>query len=215
MAWDGYFVYGGDEIVNVTRTEAYVKGAGHHWFRPVFGNAALREILGDAPYTDPLHDDPPWFDPDDPNSGDFYGFYPLGIKGVEDSTRTASPVEALGDGGVPGRVRNAMRSIVFSGLILARTEAAAEYGQRWLRDVLSGSPCGAGPTSVCDGFTLCYLASEPDIVEAPQILLQCILDGGFTTPGTPATPLVYDGAGPADEPGEGELDGGTVTASSR
>ena len=210
MAWDGYFVYGGDEIINVTRTEAYVKAANHSWFRPAFGNAALPELLGDAPYTNALNDDPPWFDPDDPSSTDFYGLYPMSITGIDDSTRTASPTETLGDGGVPGRVRNAMRSMVFGGLLLAASEAGAEYGMRWLRDVLSGSPCGSGPTSVCDGFTLCYLASEPDVEEVPQVLIQAVMDGGFCTLGIAVAPLVYDGAGPTPEPGEDFLDGGTV-----
>jgi hypothetical protein len=210
MAWDGYYVYGGDEIINVARTEAYVKAGGHSWFRPAFNNAALPDLLGDGKYTNPLNDDPPWFDPDDLSSTDFYGFYPFGITGIDDSTRTASPTEALGDGGVPGRVRNAMRSMVFSGVLLAGSECGAEYGMRWLRDVLSGSPCGSGPTSVCDGFTLCYLSCEPDVEEAPQVLVQAVMDGGFCTDGTPVAPLVYDGAGPANEPGEQQLDGGAV-----
>ena len=92
MAWNGYFTFGGTEVINVARTEAYARNAGIGWFKPVYRNEALPLILGDT-YTSPLQDDAPWTDPDDLSSYDFYGVYPLDITGIEDSTVTAEVVE--------------------------------------------------------------------------------------------------------------------------
>lgn len=210
MAWDGWFSYGGNEIVNVARTEAYL--AGTPWFRPQFKNDSLPVMLGDGErYTTPLHDDAPWVDPDDPSSLDFYGFYPLGITGIEDSTRTSSPVESLNDGGVPGRVRNAMRSVVFNGLLLARTEAGAAYGMSWLKRALDTGPCGAGPASICNGLPLCYLTSEPDMDLQPDPAVSPVLDGGYFGTGHAVDAAGWDG-GLVDGVVDDSLDGGTPSA---
>ena len=61
MAWEGWMEFGGVEIINVDRTEAYA--AGTSWFKPVYRNGNLAPMLGHGDrYTTPLLDDAPWVD---------------------------------------------------------------------------------------------------------------------------------------------------------
>lgn len=223
MAWDGFFEFNGTEIINVARTEAYLANANLHSFRPLFKNEALPLILGKrGGYTTPLQDDPPWVDPDIPASYDFFGFYPLDVDGIEASTRTAVVTESTLDGGTAGGLRHATRSVVFNGLLLANTEAAADYGMQWLKTVMIGGSCDdqdtAGP---CRGSDLRYMSSEPELdIDTGDSITYAIIDGGFfsaghsvqvDTPvidaGSPAQDyvLVVDGGSPA-------VTGGVITA---
>src|SRR4029077_15770359 len=104
MAWEGYFTFGGEEIINVTRTETYAQHAGLGWFHPVYRNGALPLILGEE-YVSPLMDEAPWTDPDILASYDFYGAYPLDVTGIENSTITANIVESTLNGGVVQKPR--------------------------------------------------------------------------------------------------------------
>jgi hypothetical protein len=163
MAWDGYFEYAGNEIINVARTEAYAAQAKAYWFRPQFENDSLAAILGDENYKTPLLDDAPWTDPDVPESYDFYGVYPLEISGLENSTRTSTAIESTMDGGIPGRIRHASKTVVFNCVLMAGSDAAASYAMLWLRQALLGGVCGASASSSCFGESLCYLSSEPEV----------------------------------------------------
>lgn len=164
MAWSGYFTYGGAEFANATRTETYAGRDGATWFKPLYGNDVLPFMLGDGlEYFSPLQDDPPWFDPDAPESIEFYGFYPLDVTGIEDSTRTSTVTESTLDGGVAGRLRHATKTVVFNGLLVGGSDCAVEYGMQWLKQLLLGNPCGGRGDSNCSGSDLCYLACEPSL----------------------------------------------------
>lgn len=208
MAWIGYFAYGGNEVVNVSRTEAYVKHSGSTWMRPAFENDSLAFMLGDGrEYATPLMDGAPWVDPDVPESLDFYGFYPLDVTGLENSTRTSTVVESVSDGGIPGRLRHATKSVVFNGLLLAGNDAAADYGMQWLKKALDLGPCGPTSASACNGADLCYLSSSPEMEVDPPVGTLALLDGGsFTTSDTPDQ--IADGEHPFSVATE-DLDGGT------
>lgn len=216
MAWHGYVQLAGNEIINAPRTEAYAKTAGLPWFRPVYRNDSLAPMLGDAAYHSPLIDNAPWTDPAFPESYRFYGLFPLDIAGLEDSSRTSTVVESTGDGGSPGRVRNATKSVVFSGVLIAEDEAAVEYGMRWLKDALDGSACDSR-LGDCSGNDLCYLASEPQVdLNGVQLEVGFVtgstlvdLDGGGPTD-TPTDDV--DGGGPTDDGAPLDYDGGTPTA---
>lgn len=172
MAWQGYFEYDGSEFINVTRTEQYAKSAGLHWFRPAFDNDALPYMLGDGlRYTTPFIDDAPWGDPDIPASYDFIGIYPLDVTGIEDSSRSSSAVESLGDGGVPGRIRHGIKTVVFSAVLVSTTEAGAAYGFSWLKRALLGGACGSA-NGDCGSGTLCYLSSAPDMYLPAELSTQ-------------------------------------------
>lgn len=228
MAWNGYFTYDGSEFINVARTEAYVHSAGHNWFRPLFNNDALARMLDHGErYTTPLLDDAPWVDPDLPESTAFYGIYPLDVTGIEDSTRTASVVESLSDGGTPGRVRHATKGVVFSAILLAGNEAAADYGMRWLKQALLGGICGPGASGDCTGAELCYLSSAPELDDTDgHGSVAALLDGGhYVTSDTPSSESAdggdpddtyvseVDGGGPGSS-SDSELAGGTAAATS-
>lgn len=160
MAWLGYYEYGGVEIINATRTETYAKNAGLGWFKSVYRNEALPLLLGQV-YATPMQDPAPWVDVDDASSFDFYGFYPLGVSGIEDSTATAQVTESTLDGGTVGRIRRSTRSVVFSGVLVAASECGTEFGMRWLRSVLSGPPCSPSTPGSCVGTELRFMSCEP------------------------------------------------------
>lgn len=171
MAFDGYFIFDGSEVINVSRTEQYAKNLGVGWLRPQYRNKALGYMVGDGlTYRTPLLDDAPWVDEDVPESLDFLGLYPLGIEGIESSTRTAVVFESIGTGGVVRNIRHGTKTMTFNVAILAVSEEGAEYGERWLKQVLNGSPCGGGTNQVeCSGADLCYLSAAPDM-ELPDPL---------------------------------------------
>jgi len=161
MAWSGYFMFGGTELMNATRTEEYAKHLGARWFRPVYNESSIPWLLDEPRYTTPLQDDAPWTDPDNLDSYDFYGAYPLEVTGIEDSTVEATATESVIDGGYIGRVRKKTRTVVFSAVLTGASECAVEYGMRWLRSVLTGGPCFNQAYGSCGGVDLCYLACPP------------------------------------------------------
>jgi hypothetical protein len=167
MAWPGLFSFGGTEVLNASRVEAYAKHFGLSWFKPVYNETGLAWLVGDSEYASPLQDDAPWTDPGILNSYDFYGVYPLEVTGFESSTVAASVVESVVDGGYIGRVRRATRPIVFNTVLVGASECAVEYGMRWLRAVLNGGPCFGQVYGTCGGADLCYLSCAPVFGDPP------------------------------------------------
>lgn len=160
MAWEGYFTYAGQEFINAQRTEAYATQAGAGWLKGCFGTTDLGVMLGET-YRSPLLDPAPWTDPDHPESYDFFGVYPLGVTGLEDSTRQGNVVESISDGGTVSRIRHGTRAVVFNVALVGGSDCAVEYGSRWLRRLLLGAACGTQSTEACSGDDLCYLSCEP------------------------------------------------------
>lgn len=188
MAWEGFFEYAGTEIINVSRVEAYARHLG--WFKPTFSNDVLMPMLGDRVYRSPLQDDPPWADPDDQASYDFLGVYPLSVDGFDSSSRTSTVTESTTDGGTAGRLRFGTKAFVFNTLLVATSEAGAEYGKRWLeRALMGGGPCGPDATEQCFGAPLCYLSSEPeaDLAEIPWGSTAAVAAGGTAGLSGPTT----------------------------
>lgn len=215
MAWIGWFSYAGNEIINVDRTEAYARAAGLPWFKPVYKNGSLAPMLGET-YRSPRVDDAPWTDPDFPSSFGFCGVYPLDITGIEDSSRSSSAIESVGDGGVVGKIRHGMKSVVFNAVLIGEDDAAVAYGFNWLKQALLSGPCGGG--EACGGDDLCYLASEPavdldgmelTVISVPNAPLLSLDGGSASSSGG----TVYDGDN-ANDDGEQplDLDGGTAFA---
>lgn len=159
MSFDGYFVLDGTEFANWSRFVAYAAGRG--WWTPTVDDLAYGEVA-EVTYTDPATDEAPWYDPDDPASAEFLGFYPLSVVGLEDSSRQGSVVESTIDGGVPGRIRHATKEVAFSGFIAGSSEEACEYGSRWLRRILLGGICSPLDTRTqALGVEMDYLAATP------------------------------------------------------
>lgn len=157
MGWHGYFAFGGNEIINSERVEAYLADAAQPWFRATYNSTAISVLEQDI-YVDPWTDPAPWGDPDNPDTYRFWGVYPLNITGLENDTRTASITENVGDGGWIGPVRKTTKAVVFEVMLSGANEAATEAGFRWLKSALSPSPCN---DFGCNGTELCYYAAEP------------------------------------------------------
>lgn len=200
--WEGWVNYAGTEIINVSRTEAYVRASGIRSFRPLYENDSLPPVLGDGRrYNSPMVDTPDWTDPTQPDSYDFLGVYPLGVEGVEDSFRSSTVTEYLGHGGSVGRLREGTKTIVFNCALLGLSDAAMSYGMRWLRTALNGSPCT--PAGVCSGSEMCYLDAEPLVdLTVPRVAPVPVLTGAQE----------YDGGGVVVS-GATEADGGGVAGS--
>lgn len=163
MSYDGYFTLDGAEFANFARFTAYA--GDHGWWQSDAHDLILSDALEET-YTDPVTDLAPWYDADDPISGDFYGFYPLSVTGLEDSSRQGDVVESTLDGGVPGRIRHATKEVVFSGIIAGAGEEACEYGMRWLRRTLLGAVCSPlDARKQALGAELTYFAAEPVVTE--------------------------------------------------
>lgn len=169
MAFEGFLSLGGTEIANASRTKAYADelvpmlGLSDCW-----DCADLAEVLGDDPYTTPIIDRPDWFTDHDPDSGDFCGFYPLEIEGIDDGVREATVTELSLDGAVVGAPRYKSREIRVSGLLIGVTPAAVTYGLTWLAKALEGAPCR--DADGCTGDHLCfYSACPPMCSDSPAL----------------------------------------------
>ena len=159
--FDGWLTYAGTEVVNLERLMAYVRNGygpdGATVTSPVEFDG-LSEALGDTPYRTPILDLAPWYDPDDPATGDFAGVLPLAITGLDGTTRKVEVADRIGDGGVVGRPRRGPRTVAVSALLVARSDEGVDAGRRWLTDVLAHTCAGPGSTG-----DLTALVTIPDV----------------------------------------------------
>lgn len=129
-----YLCLGATEIVNGARTLAY--GA-NCLFDPCPCPA-----LEDVTYTDPATDDAPWYDADHPESEDFWGLLASDI--VLSPATSRSVTDLVGDGAQIGAEKLRSRIVEVQGWMVATTDQAMWYGERWLQEALRGSPCASG-----------------------------------------------------------------------
>lgn len=156
MGYDGWIEYDGVELVNLSRTAqlAETLGIDSVWTEP----SEVRWIqdgLGDGGF--PVVNyatvtTAPWYDSGVPASAEFAGIVPLAITGLGDSTREATTVEYLTDGGSSGRPRNKTKPLVANVILVASTERGADYGKRWMDRILSAKSRGGS----CSGVEMAY-----------------------------------------------------------
>lgn len=148
MAYE-YIEIGGKELINPSRTLAYIErhlpGLDIECDVPNVG----RE-LSSVEYESPERDFAPWITAD-PDSNDFYGGIPSSVEGLRDSTMSTAVSELKQDGGVIGLHRNASREIRFVLTLYAKTEAALQYGIDWYASALSGGYCPTFGVPYCEG----------------------------------------------------------------
>lgn len=158
--FEGYLRFGGVEVINAARALAYAEAgcvpAGFDVEAP-FPCDGLGEAVGDGPYRMPALDDAPWYDQGDPATWQFGGVIPLGITGLDGTTRTAGVNERLGDGGTATLARRTTRAITVSALLIGRDAVSVHAGLEWLNTVLHrtclpGEACGGVPL---EAFTTC------------------------------------------------------------
>uniref|UniRef100_A0AAU7J7K2 Minor tail protein n=2 Tax=unclassified bacterial viruses TaxID=12333 RepID=A0AAU7J7K2_9VIRU len=172
MAYEGYLSIGGVEVVNNERARGYSRTAAcpMFWLKddPC---ASLEDALAtisrveedETPGTYVAEEitGAPWFDWTQTDlSTRFYGVFATSIKGLYDSTRTATVTEGIDAGGTVGAERRTTRDIRVTVLLLARGRDALEFGSRWLDASLSRQACGRH-TSGCGTTDLTYFTACP------------------------------------------------------
>lgn len=152
------------ELVNNHRVQEYAKNAGIYW---VHQNSCqpIGSVLtqGRAPYVLPNNDaiKPPWWDAGDVRgSEEFLGLMGVEFSGVDDSTRVIEVNQSLYRGGSLGRMREATREFVVSGIMVATSETGMALGKRWLRGV-DGQVAGCMTNEVYL-YEACPCVCEPD-----------------------------------------------------
>ena len=162
--YDKYLAINGVELLNVTRTSAYIDA-----FLPSLHVAHtdpmdLQAVLGHTTYKDPRQDSAPWYKPARPATAQFFGLFPGQITGLSDSSRTVKVTEMVGDGAVQSMPRNGSREMKVTALALASTDEGMAEGLAWLRDTLQFEPG--------DGFgrtIRMFSSAPPSKVEAAQL----------------------------------------------
>ncbi|QHB37167.1 minor tail protein [Microbacterium phage Terij] len=143
--YEGYLSFGGNEIINNTRTRGIAESASPcpmWWLKGPTCQAIRSALFEQEGYTWPTIQAAPWYDPDVPQSADFFGFFAHSITEALDSTRTVSRTEGIDHGGVLGRTRKATKTMRVRGLLMGRGRRAIEYGQTWLSAALDPGTCG-------------------------------------------------------------------------
>lgn len=148
--FSGYLKFAGREIINSARTESYLRN-----FLPFLDvlpmSQNLSTLLGNQTYVSPARDTAPWYRPQNPASGRFYGLYPTRLSGAEDSTREIDVTDLTGDGTVSSKPRYGGRELRFVAMALAADDEAMAEGMAWLRDSLDPGGCVANGLG-CGGW---------------------------------------------------------------
>lgn len=207
MTYDGYMALANDdgetiELVNAARVKAYTDNlAPTLGLRGCNDCEGLPAALGEE-YTSPAEDNAPWYDPTDPATAGFYGVYPLGFAGIDDSTRSIESAELSGDGSVVVGSRFTGQDIRVNGVAFAEDEAALSAGLSWLNSALNGTEEGRCFGDRLNIFSSCPPVqvlppdfAEPYTLEVP--VTQAEMGEWTTTSGT----ITYEPGGGAAEPG--------------
>lgn len=165
-----YLRIGDAEVINTARTQAYMRNVGSPFTSgaswcgcetltpAMIGEEAQPGDPGGIPrYDTPATDPAPWFDPDQAVTGDFLGFLPLSMAGLDDSPRVRNVTNAVGGGGIFGPVRDLPRTITVTGLLIGASCCGVEFGLHWLAESLAGC---TGDT--CSGDCLTVYNCCPD-----------------------------------------------------
>lgn len=173
MPSNDLLVLGGNEIANNARTTAYAQSGIKPHTMKVGGCdcPGLAAMLGDAPYTNPVDDDAPWYDPAVPASANFAGLLITSIDGLRVAPVQRSRTDRVGPGAVIGRRRLGPRTIVVRGVLIGSSCCGIEYGMRWLTAALDGGLGCSSSAATCAADDLCYLVCCPSCEVADETCL--------------------------------------------
>lgn len=123
----------------------------------------LQTYLADSIYRPELA---PWYDSRLPESGEFGGVWVMDVKGFGPLTVSRSVTEMIGSGATSGPNRDTSRKLTFDTLIVACTNAGAEFGLQWLA-------CQLRQTINSDDSVLTYFNAHPqDTAATPDSLVR-------------------------------------------
>lgn len=144
----GYFLLDGEELSNTSRVVAHmtpVTPVADDDISTIMDCACQFQIPYDDSWTGlqaEIGDDPyvianaPWYNPARPESAEFAGIWVMEVTGFDSVNVQREVAESLCAGGVAGRARDGARTVTFSALVIACSNAGARYGINWLSCVL-------------------------------------------------------------------------------
>lgn len=160
MAYDGWACFGGIEIWNSSRLSSMIAaGRGPQGLecRDCGPCPDLDRALGYEGGYNP--GDSAWYDPDQPESIDFAGLLVTSVTGLNPGEFGRPVIETAGIGAIIGQGRQSAPVVTVTGLLMAATCCAMEYGLRWLSGALR-QPCAPG--APCAGSDLLFLSCAPE-----------------------------------------------------
>ncbi len=160
MAYLGFLCLGGRQIVNDCRTlQRVADGYGPPGIVCRACDPCCGDLSAGLGFPDGYNPtDLPWYDGTQ-ESVDFAGLLIENIEGLEPGGFTRPVVETSGIGAVIGAGRQSAPTIIVTGLLLAASCCAQEFGLSWLRQALKTS---CAPGIGCAGEDLLFLSCEPE-----------------------------------------------------
>lgn len=159
MAFDGFLALNCVEVVNSSRlAQLIAAGRGPEGLQ-CKDCAPCPDLDKGLGYPDGYNPgDSPWYDPDQPESIDFAGLLVTSITGLGPGEFARPVIETAGVGAIIGQGRQSAPQVVVTGILMAATCCAAEYGLRWLSSALRADCVPGAP---CAGGDLLFLSCEP------------------------------------------------------
>lgn len=121
----------------------------------------------------------PWYSDTIPESVDFAGVWIMDVDGLDSIVVDREVTEMIGNGGAAGQNRDSVRPIVFSAIIVAASNAGAQYGISWLSSKLRTATRRGGADlvffnahpshSTADPSALLRRAHRVVLTEAPKV----------------------------------------------
>lgn len=137
MSYEAFICLGGVEIANMARTFTYATTLDP--IPDVTLTAGCTCDAYDEGFVSPASDPAPWYEATRPESADFYGMWARQVRPLPTMSRATAPTSRYGSH--IGSPRYAGQLIEVTGEMYAVTTEAMAYGERWMREVLRGSPC--------------------------------------------------------------------------
>lgn len=139
-----YAEFSGIEIANAQRTQAYIRNglAGAGFYAKECDCSPMDTDTFLSPATDPA----PWYTTERAESAQFLGLRTTRI--TIDPVAFRSVVPRFDQGASVGKLRARARVVAFEGIMLATTDLAMAYGERWLSQILAGVVYGCAPDTI-------------------------------------------------------------------
>lgn len=141
----------------------------------------LQAAVGDDPY---IITNAPWYNAARPESAEFAGVWVMDVTGFDSVPIQRDVADAICAGGVASRARDTARTVTFSALVVACTNAGARYGIDWLSCILRQA-------NARGGVDLEFYKAHPEDTAASALSLRRAMYGMVLT----TSPSVVDFAG--------------------
>lgn len=198
MTFRGWFLLNGQEVANSSRLIAHMRptvpdtdGETGSMMECACEVAipyddswtGLQAAVGDPAY---VIANAPWYNAARPESAEFAGVWVMDCSGFDSVPLQRDVADAICAGGVASRARDTARTLTFSALVVACTNAGARYGIDWLSCILRQA-------NARGGVDLEFYKAHPEDTAAPAATLRRALYGTVLT--QPPTVVDFSGKG--------------------